>query len=202
MTNVKEFWDNIFAEKQLTWGTEPAKSAIFAKDCFVREGAKTVLIPGVGYGRNAKAFVDAGMSVTGIEIAEEAITLARTYLDADIQIYHGSATEMPYDDERYDGIFCFGLIHLFDTPEREKLIRDCYNQLNDGGHMIFTILSTAASTYGEGNRLGDNRYEVRSGVKLYFHDKASIDREFGPYGLVETSSIDDPSLITVVCTKG
>jgi hypothetical protein len=34
------------------------------------------LIPGIGYGRNAKLFIDNGLKVTGIEIADSAISIA------------------------------------------------------------------------------------------------------------------------------
>ena len=61
-----EIWEAVFADKQMMWGLEPTLSAIFAKDYFVRMGVRDVLIPGVGYGRNAKLFLEHGMSVTGI----------------------------------------------------------------------------------------------------------------------------------------
>jgi len=59
------------------WGFEPAKSAVLAKDFFVEHKVKNILIPGIGYGCNAKVFMDNGMSVTGIEISQTAIDLAK-----------------------------------------------------------------------------------------------------------------------------
>ena len=52
------------------WGFEPAESAILVKDFFVEEKLKDILIPGIGYGRNAKIFLENGINVTGIEIDE------------------------------------------------------------------------------------------------------------------------------------
>ena len=37
-----------------------------------RDKVKDILIPGVGYGRNAKVFIDNGINVTGIEISKTA----------------------------------------------------------------------------------------------------------------------------------
>lgn len=203
-----ELWEATFAEKRMMWGVEPARSAIFAKDYFARKGVTDVLIPGVGYGRNAKAFLDSKMSVTGIEISETAIALARSELGLDMPIYHGSVEAMPYDRRRYDGVFCYGLIYLLDPRGREKLIQDCYRQLTPGGPMIFTVISKEAPMYGRGPRLGDDWYEIMPGVKMYFYDAASIQREFGPYGLVEVSKIDEPTpgggsfpFFNVVCEK-
>lgn len=206
---MTEFWETAFTEKQLMWGLEPAKSASFAGSHFARMGIKDVLIPGVGYGRNAKAFLEHGISVTGIEVSETAIGLARSQLGLDFPIHHGSVANMPYDQRQYDGVFCYGLIYLLDADEREKLIRDCYHQLAPGGKMIFTVISKKAPMYGRGTRLGVDRYEIMPDVKMFFYDADSVQREFGPHGLVELSEIDEPTLsggsfpfINAVCKKG
>jgi SAM-dependent methyltransferase len=170
---------------------------------------KDVLIPGVGYGRNARVFLERGMSVTGIEISETAIALARSQLGLDIQIHHGSVADMPYDRRQYDGIFCYGLIYLLDARGREKLIQDCRRQLAPGGHMIFTVISKKAPMYGRGPKLGDDWYEIMPGVKMYFYDADSVRQEFGPHGLIELSEIDEPAphggslpFINVICRAG
>jgi SAM-dependent methyltransferase len=205
---MRDIWESAFTEKGLMWGLEPAKSAIQAKDYFVGMAVKDVLIPGVGYGRNAKAFLEHGMTVTGIEISETAIALARSELGLDIHIHHGSVVDMPYDHRSYDGVFCYGLIYLLDPAGRAKLIRDCYEQLTPGGCMIFTVISKTAPMFGRGARLGDDWYEPFPGVKMYFYDADSVKREFGPYGLLEYREIDEPGaggalpFINVVCKKG
>jgi SAM-dependent methyltransferase len=203
-----EIWEAVFADKQMMWGRDPTLSAVFAKDYFVRTGVKDVLIPGVGYGRNAKVFLDHGMAVTGIEISETAISLARSELGLNFPIYHGSVSNMPFDSCQYDGIFCYGLIYLLDTIGRAKLIRDCWQQLAPDGTMIFTVISKAAPMYGQGPRLGDDWYEIHPGMKMYFYDTASVQGEFGDYGLVEHFEIDEPlhngrsfPFINVVCRK-
>ena len=109
---MTDFWEHTFKEKQTMWGFEPADSAIMVKDFFVKEKLKDILIPGIGYGRNAKIFLENGMTVIGIEISKTAIDLARTQNKLEIPIYHGSVTEMPFDGKQYDGIFSYALIHL------------------------------------------------------------------------------------------
>jgi SAM-dependent methyltransferase len=205
---MAEFWETAFNENQLMWGLAPTASAVIARDLFARRGAKTILIPGIGYGRNAKPFLDCGMSVTGIEVSETAIALARSQLGLQIPIHHGSVTDMPFDRRPQDGIFCYGLIYLLDAHGREKLIRDCYRQLTPGGQMIFTVISKKAPMYGQGARLGEDWYERLPKLPMYFYDANSVRREFGPYGLVEFSEIDEPvhggatlPFINVVCRR-
>lgn len=189
---MAEIWESSFVNRQLIWGLEPAASALVAADSFASRKVASVLVPGVGYGRNARAFLDRGMSVTGIEISATAIGLARTELHLDIPIHHGSVTDMPFDDRQYDGIFCYGLLYLLDAPGRAKLLRDCARQLAPGGTMIFTLISKQFETYGKGTKLGEDWYELAPGLRMFFFDEASIRREFEPHGRVEISPIDEP----------
>jgi len=188
---MTEFWESSFIEKQMMWGFEPSDSAILTKDFFLEKKIKDILIPGIGYGRNAKIFYDNRINVTGIEISKTAIDLAEQN-GLDIRIYHGSVTDMPFDNKLYDGIFCYGLIHLLNSRERNKLIKDCYSQLKPNGYMIFTAVSKEASMFGRGKRLSKDRFEIMKGVKIFFYDSVSVNKEFGKYGLIELSEIDEP----------
>jgi SAM-dependent methyltransferase len=189
----KEFWETSFIEKQLMWGLEPSDSAILAKDFFVENKVKEILIPGIGYGRNARVFLENGINVTGIEISKTAIELARAKFRLDIKIFHGSVTEMPFENKLYDGIFCFALIHLLNSRERKKLIKDCYNQLKPNGYMIFTTISKKAPMYRKGKELSKERFETMKGVKIFFYDADSIKQEFEKFGLIDFSEIDEPT---------
>ena len=141
-----EFWEASFADKKEMWGFTPAQSTVMTNDFFVSQTLKNILVPGIGYGRNAQLFRENGMTVTGIEISKTAIEMARKHYGDTLKIFHGSVTDMPFDHQKYDGIFCYALIHLLDEEERKKLIRDCYNQLEEGGYMIFTMITKEAAT--------------------------------------------------------
>lgn len=190
-TPNSEFWETNFNEKQEMWGFEPAKSAVITRDFFVAKGVKNMLIPGIGYGRNAQIFRDSEIEVTGIEISRTAIDMARKHYGTEMNIHHGSVTDMPFDNKLYEGIFCYALIHLLDEEERKKLIRDCYHQLAPNGYMIFTVISKAASTYGQGDFISKDRYGMFGGVTLFFYDRASIQEEFGRAGLFEIEEIEE-----------
>ncbi|MGG4492072.1 class I SAM-dependent methyltransferase [Metabacillus idriensis] len=188
---MAEFWESSFKENQMMWGFEPSDSAILIKDFFLEKNVKDILIPGIGYGRNAKIFRDSGINVTGIEISKTAIEFARQN-GLNSSISHGSVTDMPFDNKRYDGIFCYALIHLLNNHERAKFIKDCYHQLKPDGYMIFTAISKEAPMFGKGKQLGKDYYEIMDGVKMFFYDSDSIKQEFGKYGLIEFSEIVEP----------
>ena len=186
-----EFWEQAFKDKLEMWGLEPAKSTVLVKDYFIEQGVTNILLPGIGYGRNAKPFIDNGISVTGIEISHTAIELAKKHFGNDLKIYQGSVTEMPFDKKIYEGIFCYGLIYLFDKGERQKLIQDCYNQLTENGFMVFTAITKQAVTYGQGTNIGKDRFEMFGGVKIFFYDNETIEEEFGKAGLFEISEVNE-----------
>lgn len=188
---MTEFWEEAFKEKKEMWGLEPAKSTVLTKDFFVEHKIKNVLIPGIGYGRNAQIFIDSGMNVTGIEISQTAIDLAKKHFGNNLPIFHGSVTEMPFDNKLYDGIFCYGLIYLLDKDERKKLIQDCFKQLNENGFMVFTAITKDAQTYGQGTEISKDRFEMFGGVKIFFYDRETIEEEFGDTGLFEVTEVTE-----------
>lgn len=199
---MTEFWEASFIEKNEMWGLEPSHSAILTKDFFVEKGVKNVLIPGIGYGRNAQIFRENNMKVTGIEISETAIQMAKKHYGTGMKIYHGSVNEMPFDNKKYDGIFCYALIHLLNSNERVKLIRNCYRQLAENGYMFFTAVTKEAHTYGQGKFISKDRFEIHGGVKMYFYDKASVEAEFGKAGLFEIIEIyESHPFFLIKCKK-
>lgn len=188
---MTEFWEKNFAEKQEMWGLEPAQSAIVVKNLFLKEGINNILIPGIGYGRNAAVFISSNISVTGIEISSTAISLAEKHFGNKIKIHHGSITQMPFDNLEYKGIYCHALIHLLSKQERAKLIADCWQQLSSGGCMIFTVIAKTAATYKQGNEIEKDQFEQFGGVKMFFFDNESIAAEFGNYGLSGVENITE-----------
>jgi SAM-dependent methyltransferase len=161
---MDEFWEEAFSNRHMMWGEQPATSAIETREQFKKLGFRKILIPGFGYGRNAKPFLDGGFEVTGIEISKTAIQLAHQLLGDKIKVFHGSVEDMPIDQDIYEGIFCHALIHLLGSAERRQLLANCHAQLKSGGLMVFTAITKDASTYGMGEKLGRDRFRTRDGV--------------------------------------
>lgn len=188
---MTDIWEQLFKENQEMWGFEPSPTTLLTNAFFIKNQVKNILIPGIGYGRNAQIFRDNGMSVTGIEISQTAIDLAHKYCGTDLIIHHGSVTEMPYDKNLYDGIYSYALIHLLDKNQRKKLIQDCFNQLSDNGYMVFATVTKEARIYGQGNYIEKDRFELSAGLTLFFYDRETIQEEFGKTGLIEIIDVVD-----------
>jgi SAM-dependent methyltransferase len=209
---MDEFWESSFREKQEMWGSQPADVAVATAALFKQAGLHNILIPGFGYGRNAGVFISNGMKVTGIEISETAIDLAGKHFDNTVSIYHGSVGAMPFDEQVYDGIFCYALIHLLNEEERVKLIDDCFRQLAPGGCMVFVAVSKSDARYGEGKEAGKDTFETKHGIRLFFYDRDAVQSEFGSHGLTAAEEINEPTISQsnkppqrfwkIICRKG
>lgn len=188
---MAEIWELAFSQNKAMWGFEAADSAILAKDIFLQNNIRNILIPGVGYGRNAKIFLENSINVTGIEISETAINIAKEN-KLDIKIYHSSVTDMPFDNQTYEGIFSYALIHLLNKKDRENFIKNSYYQLEDKGVMIFVAITKNNPMYGQGKELGKDFYEIFDGMPMFFYDLDSINNEFRDFGLTEVIEIKEP----------
>lgn len=201
MTKNKESWETTFKDKQMMWGDEPSTTTALSVALFKNNSLKKLLIPGFGYGRNGKVFSDNGFDVTGIEISETAIGIAKRQYGNTMKIHHGNVNNMPFDNEIYDGVFCYALLHLLDEEERTNLIHNCYQQLKDGGYMVFVTLSTNSQTYGEGVEISKDRFASKHGVNLFYYNEVAIKAQFSSYGLLEVKEVGEYSQIfwLIVC---
>ena len=188
---MNEYWESKFCKEGALWKFDAANSATMASDLFRSENLHHLLIPGMGYGRNAKIFQDQQFEVTGIEISASAIALARSK-GMNFKIHHGSVTDMPFDEDLYDAIYCYTLIHLLYKRDRKKFLSSCYRQLIKHGLMNFVVAAKELSLYGCGICLSKDRYRLPDGLTVYFYDEESISREFSKFGLIRITDIEEP----------
>ncbi|OPA12116.1 SAM-dependent methyltransferase, partial [Bacillus cereus] len=47
--------------------------------------------------------------------------------------------------------------------------------------------------FGKGTQLDKDYFEIMEGVKMFFYNSESIQRDFNKYGLVQVSEIDEPN---------
>lgn len=180
----------------------PTRSAILVSQRFANNSIHDVLIPGIGYGRNAQPFIDEGMKLTGIEISATAIALAKKHFKDKLTLYHGSISQMPFNANAYDGIFCHAVVHLLDSDERLRFIKSCYNQLVNSGLMIFTAITKQAPQFKKGTRLSTDRYEMYKGAGIYYYDLDAVQREFESFGLIKIEEIqENQPMYLITCKK-
>ena len=96
---------------------------------------------GCGIGTDLVRFAAGGARVTGVDLAQTAIDLARTNfalhgLDAEeLRVANGEA--LPYPDQSFDVVYGHGVVQY--TADAAQLIRECHRVLKPGGTGIFMV---------------------------------------------------------------
>ena len=116
----------------------------FIKNAIAAMGIKPndkILDLGAGTGRNAllmNNFLNGGGKIVGMEISEEMVKhfKQKTKDFKNIELLN-VRIDQPFDlGEKFDKVFISFVIHGFPHPIRENIIRNVYNNLNDGGEFI------------------------------------------------------------------
>jgi ubiquinone/menaquinone biosynthesis C-methylase UbiE len=96
---------------------------------------------GCGIGTDLVRFAKGGALVTGVDLAETAINLARTNFELngvaaeDLRVANGEA--LPYADATFDAVYGHGVIQY--TSNAPQLIREMHRVLKPGGTGIFMV---------------------------------------------------------------
>ncbi|MEZ5294011.1 MAG: class I SAM-dependent methyltransferase [Vicinamibacterales bacterium] len=101
---------------------------------------QALLEVGCGIGTDLARFARGGARVTGIDLSQTAIDLARANFDGlglagDLRVADGEA--LPFDDASFDVVYGHGVLQYAAAPER--LIAEAHRVLKPGGQGIFMV---------------------------------------------------------------
>lgn len=190
-SQVQEYWNSRYKASGRIWGTSPSQTALHALEVFKRNGVKSVLIPGSGYGRNSLVFSSAGMSVTGVEISPNACAMAAQY-DPMTRVYLCAAGSVALQEAPFDALYCFNVLHLMRAPERETFITWAKSQVIMGGVLYFTVFSEQEASFGKGMESEPNTFESKPGRPVHYFTDGDISKHFSGCPVIETGIVDDP----------
>ena len=185
-----EYWNSRFLNKGRILGIEPSKTAIYALELFKKYNIRKVLIPGAGYGRHTKFFSTNNYEVTGIEISEVALNIAKKF-DSRSKLILGSALDIPFNDEKFDAIFCHNLLHLLLKNERASFIEKCYNQLRDNGFAFFSVFSELEDSFDKGTKIEENTFESKPYRPTHYFTEQDLVEHLKAFSVIETNIIKE-----------
>jgi SAM-dependent methyltransferase len=101
---------------------------------------KRVLEVGCGAGTDLARFAKGGAIVTGIDVADSAIELARKNfaqqgLQGELRVADGE--RLPFETETFDLVYAHGVVQY--TPDAGGLIEECWRVLKPGGDAVFQV---------------------------------------------------------------
>lgn len=130
---TKTYFDEIETHRYHThpWIMEAIES-------FELEGKKVLEI-GFGIGTDHLLLARRGARLHGIDLTPRnlEITKARSRLNGmQTELITGDAENLPYQDKRFDFVYCFGVVHH--SPDTQRIISEIYRILKHGGKCYVT----------------------------------------------------------------
>jgi ubiquinone/menaquinone biosynthesis C-methylase UbiE len=123
-----------------------------------------------GPGRETRYLAGAGATVTGVDLSENLLAIARrheeveplgiSYLSGDAHTLDGLATGS------FDGVVCY--MALMDIPSLDSALQSIARVLRPGGWFVFTITHPCFKTPATGELIDHTNKSVRRTVGRYF----------------------------------
>jgi SAM-dependent methyltransferase len=187
---MSEYWENRYRAEGKIWGDSPSRTAEYALETFRKNQVKKVVVPGSGYGRNTRLFSASGFEVTGVEISPLACEMARRF-DPLTRVFNKSVLDMSFLPDKYGGIYCFNVLHLFREEDRKRFILECTNRTRKNSLMFFTVFSENEDSYGKGAETENNTFESKPGRPVHYFTDKDLKEHFIGMDIMETSIMED-----------
>ncbi len=111
---------------------------------------KSVLDAGAGTGLNSLALASRGADVTLLDVAPQALAIARSYFEEQglsARYVEGSIFALPFPDEAFDIVWNTGVIEHFEPAERRRAVHEMLRVMKRDGTMITINPNARARIY-------------------------------------------------------
>lgn len=148
MTSSKELWTNLHKESRYRpkYPSETVVQYVFRN--FERCGSEKVLDLGCGAGKHIFFMAAEGIIPYGLDYSSEGVTYTQNMLQEQgigkysSNIKEGSMTEIPFENEMFDGIICYGALCYLCYKDIERTICEMERVLKPGGKFMCVVRST------------------------------------------------------------
>jgi len=157
-----------------------------------------VLDAGSGNGRHLLPLSNF-YNCVGIDVSTKALTASREYLaKRDREAHHSTAsiTDLPFRDNSFDAIVCFGVLQHLLKKERETAVCEFERVLKPGGMIFLEVFGIKDMRYG-GEEIEEHTFVRQSGIIYHYFTKEELQALFSEF---VTNTIDD--VITKKIFKG
>lgn len=93
---------------------------------------KNILEIGCGPGRDARLLTDRGYHVTGLDLSEKLVEIARSRVPEAAFLVADMLT-LPFEDNSFDGIWSAATLHHLTIEDMKVAIKEMYRVLKNGG---------------------------------------------------------------------
>ncbi|MBZ7936507.1 class I SAM-dependent methyltransferase [Campylobacter sp. B0100352/1] len=200
--NTQEKWHEMHSQKRHQPRYPGSDLVAFVLKNFKKNDQ--ILDLGCGGGRHVKFLSENNFNVYGVDYSANGIKATQELLDlyklkAELKI--ASVDDIPYEDEKFDGVICYGVL-LYNSKEViEKAAKEIYRVLKKDSIAYIVLRSTKDYRYLNNKKI--SKYEAlikengiqrsafeENGMKMYFFDKDEIKRVFNMFKICEINHME------------
>jgi len=203
MTIMKGKWNGLYKLKRfrLQYPSESVVRFLFTNFPADRKRRKNlkILDVGCGGGRHVKLFAEQGFDVSGVDFSMEAITRVKKMLkrfDLSAKLQQGDMTNLPYEDNLFDGVVSFGVFYYTDSAGMKKAIGELRRVLKKNGRALIQTRTTDDYRFGKGRETGKNTFvlEIKEtneqGMTIHFLTKEDVYDYYSKFNIINLERSD------------
>ncbi len=187
---MKLYWNARFSGEFQIWGVQPSQTCEIAEGLFKLHDVQKLLVPGSGYGRNSKFFSSLGYQVLGIEVSDVAFDQARVF-DQNSQFINASILDVELEENNFDAIYCFNMLHLFLQNHRKDIVDKFHSWLKLGGVVFSVVFSEKEQSFGKGVVVEDNTYESKPGRPTHYFTEEDLKDHFKRFKILDSGLVQE-----------
>ncbi len=161
MKNVADYYNKTATGWSDEWLKEKKQSTILEKfhNCFAQVGSShpRLLDLGCGAGYDSKIMQKLGARVTGIDISEKLIDIAKSSVPS-CKFFVGDINEPMTKLGKFDGVVCLATIIHVDITKMKKVMQNISDVLKKGGLLLLSCCDGVGKNYQKSYVYLDGEY--------------------------------------------
>lgn len=205
--STRDLWEELHKDNRFRprYPSEIVVQYVFRN--FKRDGKNKVLDLGCGAGRHVYFMAKEKIDAYGVDISSEGVEYTKKILKQDNlkeNILIGTAYDIPYESEMFDGLISYGVLYYCTIAEIELSVKEIYRVLKKGGKALIVVRSIEDYRYGDGKEIEKNTFLINeedstkcsfneNGMIMHFFNKDEILNLFNEFKIVDIDKIDETS---------
>ena len=197
MTTTQEKWEELHSlpRHRTQYPNEYAARFLFgnySRDLTERKEIK-ILDLGCGAGRHTRMFAEQGFDTYAIDLSREGIRYTTEMLEScklSADIRQGDMTQLPYDDEFFDGVLSFGVFYYISGEGVKQAISEMFRVLKPGGIAMIIMRTDNDYRFGKGEEVSRNSFLLKTeetreaGMVVHFMTEQDVKDEFSAFSSI------------------
>lgn len=212
---MKKEWDDTYKEFGGIWYPMPGLIKFSARYLKRRTGIEVykskndftrILDVGCGNGNHVKFFAEQGFDVSGIDISEEAIGIAKAWMNhhkLKAELTAGDAENLPYEDESFDVVVSNGVLDHVSFQKAKNMMKEIRRVMVPGGFVHLRLRSTEDCEFGRGEEVSHHTFVLsegyEKGIIQHYFDLEEINELLEGFRLFDIELYDErfPNTFTI-----